>query len=111
VYGERHGVMRKRAHVENHCRTTRDTRGLEGDIPASMIPKHLSNAVTNVIFGENKKQAHLIDLELPDECSNIILSHSTSQKPTIPINLHMLQSIPRQGFKDGFALTRLRVPA
>jgi hypothetical protein len=76
-----------------------------------MISKHLSNPVTNVIFGENKKQAHLIDLELPDKCPDVLLRHSTSQKPTIPINLHMLQSIPRQCFKDGFALTRLRVPA
>jgi hypothetical protein len=54
---------------------------------------------------------HLIDLELPDECPNVLLRHSTSQKSTIPIDLHVLDSVPRQCFKDNFALTRLRVPA
>jgi len=47
------------------------------------------------VKGRKKKQAYLIDLELPDKCPNVFLCHSTSQKSTIPIDLHVLESIPR----------------
>ena len=52
---ERHGMVRERAHVEDHCGATCDARGFEGDIPASMISKHLSNAITNVISQKEEK--------------------------------------------------------
>jgi hypothetical protein len=85
-------MVRKRAHVEDHCSATRNTCGLEGDIPTGMITKHL------------------VDLELPDEGPNIILCHGTAQMPTIPFNLHVLMVVLRKRLENRLSLTRLHVP-
>jgi hypothetical protein len=61
--------------------------------------------------GEKGKKAHLVDLELPDECPNIFLCHSSTQMPTIPLNFYMIMLIPRKHFKHSLPLTRLHIPA
>ena len=42
--GERNRLVSERAHVEDHCRATRNTCGLEGNIPAAMVVEHLSTS-------------------------------------------------------------------
>jgi hypothetical protein len=58
-----------------------------------------------------KRKAHLVDLELPDKCPNILFCHGTAQVPTIPLNLHMLMLIPRKLLEHRLPLTSLHVPA
>src|SRR5258708_32949801 len=51
MHSKRNRMVCKRAHVEDHCCATRNTCGLEGDIPAGMITEYLFNRNANVRVG------------------------------------------------------------